>query len=185
MTLGEGKRKVLMLLDEYSAGGQRTEDADINKKMNDFFDMAQKDMAQHCRILHSVELTLDGSGRSCDLPKKCVKVFRIWKDGRPVKRLVTGGKLYPFRNETGKLLVEYYARPDTIREETTDGYVFEVSEEAANCLPFFVAAQHLMPDLVVDYSAFLNMYYQMKAALDVSVPEAGGGGIRQSLFRGR
>ena len=185
MTLGDGKRKVLMLLDEYSAGGQRTADADIDKKMNDFFDMAQKDMAQHQKIVHSCEVVPDGSGRWCELPKDCVKVCRIWKDGRPVMRPIIGGKLVPERADTGALTVEYYARPATIREDTGDGYEFEVSEEAANCLPYFVAAQHLMPDLVVDYSAFLNMYFQMKAALDVSMPEANSGGIRQSLFRGR
>lgn len=36
MTLGEGKRKVLMLLDEYSSGGELTVDEDIEKKMADF-----------------------------------------------------------------------------------------------------------------------------------------------------
>lgn len=184
MTLGEGKRKVLMLLDEYSAGGQRTEDEDINKKMHDFFDMAQKDMAQHQKIVHSCEMAMDGTGRWCELPQNCVKVFRVWKDGRPVKRPVIGGKLVPERDEAGALTVEYFARPQTIGPDTDDGYEFEVSEEAANCLPYFVAAQHLMPDLVVDYSAFLNMYFQMKAVLDVSVPEAGGGRVRQSLYRG-
>lgn len=185
MTLGDGKRKVLMLLDEYSAGGQRTVDQDIDKKMNDFFDMAQKDMAQHRKIVHGCEVTPDGSGRWCELPKDCVRVFRIWKDGRAVTRPVISGKLVPERGETGLLAVEYYARPRTIREDTADSYEFEVDEEAANCLPYFVAAQHLMPDLVVDYSAFLNMYYQMKAQLDVRVPDTGAAGVRQSLFRGR
>ena len=41
MTLGEGKRKVLMLLDEYSSGGELTVDEDIEKKMADFFATAQ------------------------------------------------------------------------------------------------------------------------------------------------
>ena len=33
-----------------------------------------------------------------------------------------------------------------------------VSEAAANCLPFFVAAQQLIGELVVDYSGFYNIY---------------------------
>ena len=41
MTLGEGKRKVLMLLDEYSSGGERTVDEAIEMKMADFFEPAQ------------------------------------------------------------------------------------------------------------------------------------------------
>jgi hypothetical protein len=51
MTLGEGKRKVLMIIDEYSSGGTLTKDDDINLKMNDFFDLAQRDVANHKPIL--------------------------------------------------------------------------------------------------------------------------------------
>ena len=57
MTLGEGKRKVLMLLDEYSSGGELTVDEDIEKKMADFFDTAQKDMASFKRIIRTQEIT--------------------------------------------------------------------------------------------------------------------------------
>lgn len=183
MTLGEGKRKVLMLLDEYSAGGQITRDEDIEKKMADFFDIAQKDMAGHKKILRTVELQTDGNG--CDLPENCVKVLRVWKDGRLTGRYAVSGRRLMVESDTLKVTVEYQARPKTINENTKDEDEFEVDEDAANCLPFFVAAQHLMPDLVVDYSAFLSMYYNMKSALDVTTPGAGGGGIRQSMFGGR
>lgn len=185
MTLGEGKRKVLMLLDEYSAGGQITEDEDIGKKMADFFDMAQKDMAGHKKILRTVELQTDGSGSACALPDQFVKVMRVWKNGKLTGRYAVSGRLLMVEpGEAAKLVVEYQARPKTIGPDTPDEHEFEVEEDAANCLPFFVAAQQLMPDLVVDYSAFLNMYYNMKAALDVTTPGSGGAGIRQSMFGG-
>ena len=45
MTLGEGKRKVLMLIDEYSSGGSITVDQDLNMRMADFFDLGQKNIA--------------------------------------------------------------------------------------------------------------------------------------------
>ena len=45
MTLEEGERRVYMLLDEYSSGGALTRDADIEAKMADFFDIAQKQAA--------------------------------------------------------------------------------------------------------------------------------------------
>lgn len=184
MTLGEGKRKVLMLLDEYSAGGTVTKDADIDKKMADFFDAAQKEMAGHKRIVRSVELAPDGSGRGCPLPEDCQKVFRVWRGRRLVSGpVVVAGRLLTRSGDTVPLFVEYFARPQTIGPETQDDHEFEVDEDAANCLPYFVAAQHLLPDLVVDYSAFWNMYLTMRAALDVSLPEAGGGRVRQALFR--
>jgi len=182
MTLGDGKRKVLMLLDEYSNGGTVTKDADMDKKMADFFDAAQKEIAGHKRILRSAELEGHGSGYL--LPEDCQKVVRVWWDGRPVSGYsVVAGRLFTHGRDNTPLLVEYFAKPQTIGPETPDDHEFEVDEDAANCLPYFVAAQHLLPDLVVDYSAFWNMYLTMRAALDVSLPEAGGGRVRQALFR--
>jgi len=184
MTLGEGKRKVLMLLDEYSAGGTVTKDADIDKKMADFFDMAQKEIAGHKRIIRTVELEPDGSGRGCPLPGDFQKLVCVWRAGRLESGFpVVAGKLMTRPGDDAVLLVEYFAKPQTIGPDTPDEYEFEVDEDAANCMPYFVAAQHLLPDLVVDYSAFWNMYLTMRAALDVSLPEKGGGRVRQALFR--
>lgn len=188
MTLEEGKRKVLMLLDEYSSGGELTVDEDIEKKMADFFDTAQKDMANHKRIVRTREITLTGSeGERAlyDLPDDFAGMFRIWKNGRLRQYPIIGGKLAAGPAEDGTLLLEYFATPSTVGPDTADSYEFEVSEDAAACLPFFVAAQQLMPDLVVDYSAFLNTYYAMRNALDVRLPGVGAGGVRQVLFAGR
>ena len=183
MTLGEGKRKVLMLLDEYSSGGELTQDVDINHKMADFFDTAQKEMAGYKKIIRSVKLIPDGTGEGCELPKDFADVFRIWKNGGLSNRyaVISGKMVFP-KGDTAERLLEYFARPASITQKTPDDYEFEVSEDAANCLPFFVAAQHLLPDLVVDYGAFWNTYLAMRAALDISLPAAGGGGVRQMLF---
>ena len=186
MTLGEGKEKVLKLLDEYSSGGELTEDDDIEKKMAAFFDIAQKEMAGHARIIRETELELDGTERLWTMPEDFRQVFRIWKNGRLVTHYAFRGKaLAAPERDSSKLLVEYFASPKTIDDETPDDYVFEVSEEAANCLPFFVAAQQLMADLVVDYSVFWNMYLTMRATLDVTLPSAGSGGVRQALYSRR
>lgn len=187
MTLGEGKRKVLMLLDEYSSGGELTADEDIGKKMADFFDIAQKDMANRKRIIRTREIALTGEGERAlyDLPEDFSGAFRVWKDGRLKQYPIVGGKLMAGQKETGTLTLEYFAEPSTIGPDTEDSYEFEVSEDAAACLPFFVAAQQIMPDLVVDYSAFLNTYYAMRSALDVRLPGSGAPGVRQALFAGR
>lgn len=183
MKLSDGKRKVLMLLDEYSSGGDITIDEDINAKMNDFFDMAQKEMAGYKRIVREVTITLDGRSEY-ELPADFASYFRIWKDGRLYKLYpVRQGKLIATAGERGDLVVEYFAMPQTIDPDTDESYEFEVSEDAANCLPFYVAAQQLITDLVVDYSALWNMYLTHRSALDVSLPSAGSGSVRQALFR--
>ena len=94
MTLGEGKRKVLMLLDEYSSGGELTVDEDIEKKMADFFDTAQKDMASFKRIIRTQEITLTGGEEArvlYDLPADFAGTFRIWKGDRLKQYPVIGG----------------------------------------------------------------------------------------------
>ena len=184
MTLGDGKRKVLMLLDEYSSGGELTVDEDINKKMADFFDIAQKDMAGYKKIIRCVKIVPDGTSVGCELPKDFADVFRVWKNGYlTIRYAIIDGKLVFPEGDTAERTLEYFAMPETITQKTDDSYKFEVSEDAANCLPFFVAAQQLLPDLVVDYGAFWNMYLNMRAALDVSLPASGSGGVRQALFR--
>ncbi len=181
MTLGEAKRRVLMLLDEYSAGGEISVDADVNAKMNDFFDMAQRDAATWQPIVRRVVLLLDGTG-SMDLPGDVSRVIRVRRNGVCVPGYeIVDGKLFAPEGDQSQLTLDYIASPEKITPDTADEYSFEVSDEAANCLPFFVAAQQLIADLVVDYGAFYNLYLQMRAMLPRSTVIAGG--QRQSLYR--
>ena len=181
MTLGEAKRKVLMLLDEYSSGGEVGADADVDAKMNDFFDLAQRDAAAWQPIVRRAALLLDGTG-SMALPGDVSRVIRVRKNGVRATdyEVVDGSLVYP-EGDRSLLTLDYIARPEAITPDTPDDYEFEVSDEAANCLPFFVAAQQLIADLVVDYGAFYNLYLQMRAMLPRSTVTVGA--ARQSLYR--
>lgn len=182
VTLGDGKRKVLMLLDEYSSGGVPEIDEDIEAKMKDFFDIAQKDMAQWQPILRRTDVTLDGSGAD-DLPEDVSRVLCIRKNGQRSRGYeIIDGKILYAAGDTSTLTLDYYALPRTIPQDAGDDYEFEVSEEAANCMPFFLASQQLIPDLVVDYGAFYNLYQQMRAMVPRSAGTSGGS-VRQALWR--
>lgn len=159
MTLGEGKEKVLMLIDEYSSGGVLTVDEDINKKMAAFFDQAQKQVAQIKRVvkLHKVERLEDVT--EYEMPKDFISPLRIWRNGVESMDLMwRAGKLVIPKDTRGTIEVEYAAQPATITAETPDTYEFEVAPDAAECMPYFVAAQQLIVDLVVDYGALLQLY---------------------------
>ena len=184
MTLEQGKRKVLLLLDEYSSGGALTVDEDVNHKMNDFFDIAQKDMAQWQPILRRKTVVLDGSG-SQTLGDGVERVLRVRKNGRRWDgwEVVDGALVYE-PGDTATVALDYAAVPQTIGPDTPEGYVFEVGEAAANCLPFFVAAQQLVADLVVDHAAFYNLYLTLRSAVPRGAGAAAGGGIRQRLYGG-
>ena len=182
MTLGEGKKRVLMLLDEYSAGGAVTVDEDIDAKMNGFFDAAQRDMAAWQPILRCEELVLDGTGRT-ELPDDVGRVLQIRKNGlRTAAYPVYDRKVFSESGDTSVLTLEYTALPAPIVPDTPDDYEFEVGEDAAACMLLFVAAQQLLPDLVVDYGAFYNMYLQLRAALPRATGLFGSGGVRQALY---
>ena len=182
MTLGEGKRKVLMLLDEYSGGGEIAIDEDIDARMNDFFDLAQRDVAAWQPIVRRASVTLDGTGRLA-LPEDVLRVIRIRKDGvRAPRYEIIDGALISNAGDTSTLSLDYIASPAKITPETADNYVFEVGGDAANCLPYFVAAQQLIADLVVDYGAFYNLYLQTRALLPRSTLLPGG--VRQGLYGG-
>jgi len=183
MTLGDAKRKVFMLLDEYSSGGEVTEDEDIALKMADFFDMAQKDIIQYQPIVRRASVTLDGTGRQ-QLPADVARVTRIAANGVRTSRYeIVDGELLYTAGDMSDLVLDYEAEPQRITPETSDNYEFEVSENAANCLPFFVAGQQVFADLVQDYAVYYNTYLQMRAALPRTVSSTGDGRIRQNLFR--
>ena len=182
MTLGEGKRRVLMLLDEYSSGGTLTLNEDLSVRMNDFFDLAQKDMAAWQPIVRRRELTLDGTGRTA-LPEDVKSVICVRRGGIRASRYeVLDGKILSRPGDCSVLTLDYAARPAPITAETGDDYEFEVSEDAANCLPLFVAAQQLIADVTVDYGAFYNLYLQMRGTLPRAAQAPGG--VRQTFYRG-
>ena len=188
MTLGEGKARVWQLLDEWSSGGVRTVDEDINLKMNRFFDIAQKHAAQVRRIRKSAEIEREEGETWYALPGDLLKLVSVWKGERRWRNCrLRGGMLYIPENVTEAVTVEYFAMPADITEDTDDSTVFQVREEAANALPFFVAAQQLITDLVIDYAGLYAIYNQMLAllseqeALESSGPGAGDS-LRNTLF---
>lgn len=187
MTLGEGKRRVRMLLDEYSAGGLPVEDADLGLRMTDFFDQAQRHISGYKAIVRTarpqaVEGTW-GETVPCAMPPDFRRVFRVWWQGRPTRRYLWRGDtiLLP-RAEVGRVEVEYFADPDPIPPDAPDSYAFQVAEDAAACMPYFVAAQQLVSDLAIDHRPLLELYNLMLQSLDVRLTEGGGTGVRQRLY---
>jgi len=186
MTLGEGKAKVYMLLDEYSNGGVVDSDEDIDMKMTAFFDIAQKELAQIRRILKIHRVEREAGKRLYGLPKDFTAVWKIWVDGKDRTKAVewrAGQMVIPEETE-GEVELEYFAMPATIPEDAPDDYEFEIAEEAAQCMPFYVAAQQLLADIVTDSAALLNIYYRKVQLLNTAVPGVNTGRVRQSFFRG-
>ena len=173
MTLGEAKDKVYMLLDEHSAGGVVEHDRDLELKMAYFFDIAQKLLSQVKRTEYP-------------MPADFRSVYRIWRDGKIATTRYhwrKGRMIVPEGDGAREILVEYFADPRPIPPDAEDGYEFEIASDAAECMPYYVAAQHLLPDLVMDYSGMLRMFDRAVSMLDTGLP---GENVRvaQTFYRG-
>lgn len=183
MTLEEAKNRVYMLLDEHSAGGEIEHDEDIELKMVHFLDMAQKELAKIKKVVKTRNIVRKVGQTTYSLPEDCLKVARVFRDGYPANYRYIGRKLYiPESDRALEIILEYFAIPETIDENTPDSYEFEIAEDACNAMPYYVCAQQLLPDLVTDYGAFIMMYRDAVANL---VPTETPGAVRNSFYRGR
>ncbi|MBQ9392395.1 MAG: hypothetical protein IJU18_00190 [Oscillospiraceae bacterium] len=187
MTLGEAKDKVYMLLDEHSTGGEIEHDEDIEKKMVYFFDIAQKMLSQIKKIVRSKRFTPQPGRTEYLMPTDFRNVYRIWRDGVPANDRYhwrRGRMIVPEGDGAKEIEVEYFACPAAIAPDAGDDYEFELGEDACECMPYYVAAQNLLPDLVLDYSAYMQMFNQMVNLLDTSLP-GDALRVRQRYYRGR
>lgn len=183
MTLGEAKNKVYMLLDEHSAGGEVEHDEDIEKKMTAFFDTAQKTLAQIKKIVREETIRPVSGVTAYDMPDDFYALCRVWADGRPATdrfRWRSGQILIP-EGSASEVIVEYYAMPKSLMG-ADDNYEFEITEDACECMPYYVAAQQLLPDLVLDYGSMLQMYNYQVSLLETAQPGENRR-VTQSLFR--
>ena len=150
MKLGEAKEAVYKLLDEYSANGEMMLDEDIVLRMNTLFDIAQKNMAALCPVRKLIEKT-----DSCDTDGKIIKVLGVYNlNGNRVEVKKIGNK-YMF---DGRALVDVLTMPEDITKDTPDDYEFEIKEAFAAAMPFWVAAQINVTDLVVGANGLLAAY---------------------------
>ena len=164
-------------------GGEVEHDEDIEKKMTAFFDTAQKTLAQIRRIVREYALPLAMGKTAYEMPPDFSALYRVWADGRITRALRwRAGKLLVPEGYAAEIVVEYFAVPNTIPQDAPDSCEFEIDAEACECMPYYVAAQQLLPDLVLDYGAMLQMYDRAAAQLAAALP-GGNRRVAQSLFR--
>ena len=72
--------------------------------------------------------------------------------------------------------------PQAIPTDAPDSYEFEIAPDACECMPYYVAAQQLLPDLVMDYGAMLQMYNYQVSLLTTAQPDENRR-VTQSLWR--
>lgn len=174
MTLEENKRITLGLIEEYSPNNKYlTDDEDIRNRLNLVYAPNYQDMAQKKKILKTkvYNITEDNNRmQEYSLPADIYQFKRLigLDDTNKRKNVIhdiIGKKIY-IESKIGKYILEYYAYPEVITEETEPDFELEIDQDVQMILPYLVANDVLKTDPSADYTSFYDEYRRRIDELD-------------------
>lgn len=178
MKLLEMKKKVLGLIEELNPNHELlTDDPDIATKMEDVITQIMFEMARFKKIPDYVEMKVKEGDliRFEDITDETdYEVYQI--------NIIRGVK-YDFKAqgtvikflETGTAEIEYFRYPTRITDKNREKYVFELTEDVLEIMPYGIAGDLLKSDISTDYGKIYSERYEaMKQVLD---PRYGMGAV--------
>lgn len=170
MTLREMKRKVLSLIEEINPNNANmTDDPDISTKINDVVNQIMFELCRAKKIAKYVETDVE-EGDVYDFDKLAMVCgYDVYQVAN-----ISGVAFVPKANntvfkflETGTAELELFVYPTIINDQTPDSYVFELSQDVLEIMPYGVAADLLKSDISTEYgSIYAARYDQMLQELD-------------------
>lgn len=174
MNLGDNKKVMLGLIEEYSPTNQYlTDDEDIRNRLNLVYAPNYQFLSQIKKILKTkiinITETTDITMESA-LPTDLYQFKRLVALDSNNNRIspeydIIGKKIY-IKQKEGKYIIEYYAFPTEITLDTKDSFELELEQDAQSVLPYLVANDILKVDPSADYTAFYNEYQRRMDKLD-------------------
>lgn len=171
MTLGDMKKKTLQLIEEISDSSEHTDDPDIAAKINAVTNQIQYELARIKKIPRYKEFEVDIDVKDTydfnDIKGDDYnKVYQIDKVSGIDFDLVANDTIIKC-NESGTMKVEYFVYPLRIDDNTDDYYIFELSDDVQEIMPYGIAADLLKSDVSNAYgNVYANRYEQLKNQLD-------------------
>ena len=181
MTLKENKKIALALIEEYTKGlDTLTDDTDIQTRINLLYGPAYQELSQYKKIIKTKVLkeigdaTKEEGYEEMSLPATMYQYKKVvaWdKNGNevPPDYKILGKKIYIKRDSDYQYILEYYANPTQINEDTSDDFALELDQDVQNILPYQVANDILKVDPSADYTAFEREYQRKLQQLDGSI----------------
>lgn len=170
MTLEDMKKKTLQLIEEIDNSQKAlTSDPDIAAKLNSVINQVQFELCRMKKIaayvtrsvLKDEVLHLENLDNFYQLKKM---VFTNVAGDIARYELFENIAIFP---EDGSVKVYYYKYPEVIDDKTKDTYVFELSQDALEIMPYGVAADLLKSDVSTGYGQiYQQRYEQMLQRLD-------------------
>lgn len=172
MTLKEMKLKVLRMIEEVNDSESLTDDPDIKEKLNDTINQVMFEVARMKKIPAVLTEAITDSNLDFDLNTlKSFYQLDHFKfkntEGNDVEGITTFGNVVEFPEE-GTAKFYYYKYPERITDDTEDeDYVFELTDDALEILPYGVAGDLLKSDVSNSYGQiYSNKYEAMLQRLD-------------------
>lgn len=164
MTLGEMKRKVFSLIEEYSEDADNlTEDEDFALKINDVINQIQTELTRFKKIPANKTLEVT-EGQEINMKDVDNMIYQLNVIKGISYDLVGDSIIF---NEDGEAKVYYYKYPKQINAETPDEYKFELTTDLLEIMPYGVAGDLLKSDVSSQFgSVYSNRYNEMLNALD-------------------
>ena len=172
MNLKEVKTRILALLEEFSESDlSKSDDEDINKKLNPLIDMAQKHQANIFKIRKMKQFDISSSEESGYTPYslgiRCYQLESVKLiEGKDLDYYFFNRKIYVKNDFNGIIQVFYNIFPETITEITEDISELEVDNNAQMMICYEVAGDILKSDVSANYAAFDNKYQALLQTID-------------------
>lgn len=170
MTLGEMKKKTLGLIEELNPQSEHlTDDPDILAKHNYVVSQVMFELCRMKKIGRYVEFAVnEGDLITFDDIASEVgnEIYQLNLVGGVNHAIKANGTVIKVL-ESGTLEVDCFVYPETIDENTKDSYVFELSQDVLEIMPYGIAADLLKSDISTEYGAiYANRYETMLQRLD-------------------
>lgn len=170
MTYKEMKRKVLALIEELNENSQLlTDDPDISAKIDGVMNQVAGELARMKKIPRYIEIPAKTGSTICFADIEEASGCRVYQLGTVcgVRYVAKAGGTVLKITEGGTAEIDFYAYPEVITDENRESYVFELSDDALEIMPYGVAADLLKSDVSAEYgNVYANRYEQMIARLD-------------------
>ncbi|MGN1033013.1 MAG: hypothetical protein ACI4PU_06085 [Intestinibacter sp.] len=164
MTLADMKQKIYSMIEEYSEDEDNlTEDEDLASKMNTVINQVQNELARYKKIdaYTTMEVTEGQEISLTDIDSSIYQLNVI----KGVDSDVIGNKV--IFNEEGTAKIYYYKYPKQIDADTEDEFVFDLSTDVLEILPYGVAGDLLKSDVSSQYGTiYSNRYKELIQSLD-------------------
>lgn len=174
MTLRDEKRKVLSLIEEISPENEYlTEDPDIQLKINSVFNQISNELSRVKKIPTKMvyNTTISKTLKLSDIPM----LYQINNLSTSKYRIVGNFEIIFDEDVEEEVTIYYYKYPKLIPIEITpeegeseqaaseridNSYVFELSEDVLEIMPYGVAADLLKNDMISNYGKYYDERYR-------------------------